>query len=123
MKERDGLRKLVIFDLSTKQLRSHYPKADWRGAYKDIKKHMKDNGFEWQEGSSYISKEAMSWIELADVLNSLAVSQPWMQIAMRDCVSSDIDELYSKTYIFKSGSKNIAELHRAKKQIEDEDEI
>ena len=123
MKERDGLRKLVIFDLSTKQLQSHYPKADWRGAYKDIKKHMKDNGFEWQEGSSYISKEVMSWITITDVLSSMASTQPWLKYAMRDCVVADIDVLYNQTHIFKSDGVDMTKVESIKKQIEDEDEI
>ncbi len=34
-------RKQVTFDLDIKALQTYYPKANWRNAYEDIKRHMK----------------------------------------------------------------------------------
>ncbi len=34
-------KKQITFDLDTKALQTYYPKANWRNAYEDIKRHMK----------------------------------------------------------------------------------
>ena len=54
-------RKQVSFDLDTKALEEYYPDKNWRKAYDVIKKYMILNGFIWQQGSSYISKDTISY--------------------------------------------------------------
>jgi virulence-associated protein VapD len=53
-------RKQVAFDLDSNALKAYYPSEHWQSAYEKIKQHMLKAGFEWQQGSVYISKAAMT---------------------------------------------------------------
>lgn len=59
----DNSRKQIAFDLDTKALEKYYPAKSWNNAYEVIKKHMTNNGFEWLQGSVYVSKEPMGKLE------------------------------------------------------------
>ena len=62
-------RKQIAFDLDTASLKKYYPNKSWENAYNDIKRHMKNNGFEWQQGSVYVSKKSMESVSIAMVLS------------------------------------------------------
>jgi len=52
-------KKQISFDLDTKALEKYYPTDNWRNSYEKIKQFMLKNGFEWRQGSVYISKQPM----------------------------------------------------------------
>lgn len=52
--------KQISFDLDTKLLEVYYPKENWRNAYNDIKNFMRALDFSWQQGSVYISNNAIT---------------------------------------------------------------
>ncbi len=85
-------RKRISFDFDTKALQEYYPKTNWRNAYDDIKKHMKDNGFSWKQGSGYISDKGMSLTIVADIINSFVEKNPWVNVCMRDWDISNENE-------------------------------
>lgn len=64
-------RKQVTFDLDTKILEKYYPTKSWQNAYEVIKKHMINNGFEWLQGSVYITKNPVSQTRVSIVLKDL----------------------------------------------------
>lgn len=62
--ERDRYRKQLTFDIDTKTLEIYYPKANWRHGYDDIRGFLKREGFEWCEGTVYVSKKPLESYEV-----------------------------------------------------------
>lgn len=96
----DKHRKQIAFDLDTKMLEIYYPTANWRKAYDDIKHHMVNNGFDWIQGSVYVSKEKMSSSDVTIMLKALRNKNPWLNKCMRDCRETNIGRSHSKNSIF-----------------------
>lgn len=93
-------RKQITFDLDTKALQTYYPKANWHNAYEDIKKHMKNNGFSWQQGSVYVSNQGMTSFDVTSILGELVKKNPWLNVCMRDCRETNIGKEHSKNILF-----------------------
>lgn len=94
------VRKQITFDLDTKALQEYYPKENWRDAYKVIKKYMRDNGFEWQQGSVYVSKNEISTRKVSQILRKMAQHNSWLHKCMRDCKVSNVSREYSQNHLF-----------------------
>lgn len=82
--------KMINFDLDTKELEKYYPTDNWRNAYYDIKAFMKENGFEWQQGSSYVSKERLDYTEVKDLIKDLVEENPYLNKCIRDCRMTNV---------------------------------
>ncbi len=93
-------RKQITFDLDTKILEKYYPAKSWQNAYEVIKKHMINNGFEWLQGSVYITKNPVSQTRVSIVLKDLVKKNPWLNLCMRDCRETNIGKEHSKNHIF-----------------------
>ena len=93
-------KKQVAFDLDTKQLEIYYPKKHWQSAYDDIKKFMNKNGFEWRQGSVYVSKEIIAFYKVSETLLKLSESFPWLNKCMRDCAVTNIGKRHSQNDLF-----------------------
>ena len=93
-------RKQIAFDLDTKALEKYYPTQHWRNAYEDIKQHMKNYGFYWQQGSVYISKMQMKDSFAKATVTDLATANPWLNICMRDCTVANIEREYDLNSLF-----------------------
>lgn len=52
-------RKQVAFDLDTDALKTYYPSESWNNAYDVIRRHMTNNGFNWLQGSVYVSQNQL----------------------------------------------------------------
>ena len=93
-------RKQITFDLDTKALQKYYPSDSWRNAYEVIKRHMKQNGFAWLQGSSYASEKPMSHVRVQNILNDLIKKNPWLNKCMRDCRESNIGKEHNLNFMF-----------------------
>lgn len=93
-------RKQISFDLETSKLKKYYPKERWQSAYYDIRRFMQKNGFEWQQGSVYISEERLSVQSTSKILGTLVDENPWLNVCMRDCVVTNIGRSHSQNYLF-----------------------
>ena len=93
-------RKQIAFDLDTKELERYYPRSHWRSAYKDIKSFMKDNRFEWEQGSVYISKGPMNPLQINALTHKMIAAYPWLNICMRDCVVTNVGQSHELSYLF-----------------------
>lgn len=58
------------------------------------------SGFIWLQGSLYISKKPITSTEVTDILDDLVVSNPWLNLCMRDCREANIGREHSKNHIF-----------------------
>ncbi|MBW9213194.1 hypothetical protein [Bulleidia sp. zg-1006] len=77
-------RKQIAFDLDTELLDSYYPSKSWRNAYSDIKRYMEENGFEWNQGSVYISKKSITNREAIEIFQDLLNEYDWLNLANRE---------------------------------------
>ena len=93
-------RKQVTFDLDTKAAEKYYPTDSWRGAYNVIRRHMQKNGFQWLQGSVYVSKMPITSAEVTNILDELLEKNPWLNLCMRDCRESNIGREHSKNHLF-----------------------
>ena len=93
-------KKQIAFDLDTKMLEKYYPTDNWRKAYDDIKEHMQNNGFIWQQGSVYTSLKAMKSVEVSAILMDLIQKNPWLNKCMRDCRETNIGRSHDKNRLF-----------------------
>lgn len=93
-------KKELIFDLDTKMLKIYYPNENWRNAYNDIRKHMISNGFDWIQGSAYISRRQMTSLQIQKLLQDLLQANQWLHSCMRDCKETNVIGSFDRTYLF-----------------------
>lgn len=93
-------RKQIAFDLDTNAMRQVYPTDSWRNGYDDIKKFMQMAGFEWRQGSVYISARPMAKKEVDALMGTLSRLYPWLNGCMRDCTVTNIGKEFSLNHIF-----------------------
>lgn len=112
--------KQIVFDLDTKMLEKYYPRDNWRKAYDDIKEHMLLNGFEWQQGSVYVSRKKLSTYDITIILTYMVVRCPWLNKCMRDCRETDIGNSHDKSYIFNTDEDipTREDMHRTQQEPE-----
>ena len=84
-------RKQIVFDLDTNALQRYYPTENWRNAYEIIKRHMRVNDFEWQQGSVYVSEKPLPAREVSQIIKILVKDNPWINTCMRDCTVTSIE--------------------------------
>lgn len=75
--------KALNFDLATKQLKEHYPGANYRQAYDDLRRFFNRHHFSHRQGSGYISDDKLSTADIYDLMDELSRQYPWLGI----CVS------------------------------------
>lgn len=56
--------KALNFDLDTHQLKAHYPGANYRQAYDDLRRFFKRHQFSHRQGSGYISDTKLSTADI-----------------------------------------------------------
>lgn len=70
--------KAINFDLSTHQLEEHYPGANYRQAYDDLKRFFRCHDFSHRQGSGYISDEKLSTADIYDLMDDLSQQYQWI---------------------------------------------
>ncbi len=94
----DNIRKQIAFDLDTKMLKVYYPKKSWTNAYEDIRNHMINNGFEWQQYSVYVSKEPMLHTQVDIIIGEMYDKHIWLNKCVRDIEETDLPSTHSLNY-------------------------
>lgn len=97
---KDNHRKQVAFDLDTNELKRYYPTDNWRKSYEDIKKHMIKFGFEWQQGSVYVSQYGVEGKEVYKIIEKFVNTNEWINKCMRDCKITSIGKDNNLNYLF-----------------------
>ena len=98
-------RKQVAFDLDTDALKTYYPSENWNNAYDVIRRHMTNNGFNWLQGSVYVSQKPITSAEVTNILDDLVAKNPWLNVCMRDCRETNIGREHDKNHIFDKNAK------------------
>ena len=96
-----GNRRVVSFDLDTKAMEEYYPNPlCWRNGYDDIRRFITDNGFEWKQGSVYISKQPIEDYMVNIIISEMVRKHPWLNCCMRDCILASIGRQRSLNDLF-----------------------
>ena len=74
--------KALNFDMDTHQLKAHYPGANYRQAYDDLRRFFKRHGFSHRQGSGYLSDQRLGTADIFDLMDELGRQFPWAA----DCV-------------------------------------
>lgn len=74
--------KALNFDMDTHQLKVHYPGANYRQAYDDLRRFFKRHGFFHRQGSGYLSDQRLGTADIFDLMDELGRQFPWAA----DCV-------------------------------------
>ena len=61
--------------------------------YSDIKKHMLDNKFMWQQGSTYISSDKLYLYELNEIIDELFNKHKYLTEYVRDMTNGIIKDI------------------------------
>lgn len=74
--------KALNFDLDTHQLQEHYPGANYRQAYDDLRRFFKRHHFSHRQGSGYISDEKLTTADIYDLMDDLSQQLPWIGLCV-----------------------------------------
>jgi virulence-associated protein VapD len=81
----------IAFDLDKAACERHYPGADWRSAYADIRRVLEEHEFWGQQGSVYYSKHSRS-VRVWQAITELQRRHPWFRLVVRDVRMLRIEE-------------------------------
>ncbi len=71
------------FDLEKEKLKQYYPKKNYRQAYSDIKKFLKENGFVHRQWSGYRSKEMLTNYQVYKLMEKMKEEFAWLPLCAR----------------------------------------
>lgn len=82
----------VVFDLDTSCLEDNYGSTSSNNAYKDIKKFMTSNNFEWKQGSVYFGNDKIDAVSCVLLIQKLAKQYTWFSTCVKDIRMLRIEE-------------------------------
>lgn len=88
------MRKAINFDLSTKALKKYYPSKHYRGAYRDIRRFMLNNGFKHRQWSGYVSTQSITNYEISKIIAEMNNDFPWLKKCVNRFDVTDIGKQY-----------------------------
>ena len=82
----------ITFDLDTTVLERAYPNSNWRNAYEDIARELRQYGFERQQGSVYFGNRGVDAVRCTLATQALSKRYSWFVKAVRDIRMLRIEE-------------------------------
>ncbi len=82
----------IVFDLDTQTLEATYGAPSWRSAYADVRKALKDFGFDWQQGSTYFGNDDVDAITCVLAVQDMTSKFGWFGPSVRDIRMLRIEE-------------------------------
>lgn len=114
MSDKNKHRKQIAFDLDQAALKEYYPKPKftidpfyYKKAYKDIKRFMRKNGFEWAQFSVYESKERLTRVDVIALTNRMNKAMPWLSKCINRLTTANIDSRQHDLTGYIKGNANI----------------
>ncbi len=94
--------KALNFDLDTHQLQKHYPGANYRQAYDDLRRFFKKHQFSHRQGSGYISKDKLATADIYDLMDDLSQQLPWIGVCVSKIDVTNVGRQHDLTELLKS---------------------
>lgn len=93
--------KALNFDLDTHQLQEHYPGANYRQAYDDLRRFFKWHHFSHRQGSGYISDEKLTTADIYDLMDDLSQQLPWIGLCVNKIDVTNVGRQHDLTELLK----------------------
>lgn len=87
--------KALYFDIHVQALKDFYPKKNYLGAYKDIKRYLLKHDFTHEQWSGYHSTKKMTDLEIFDLVQEMAVQMPWFSKCINHFAVTNIGTNYN----------------------------
>ena len=94
--------KAINFDLDTNQMKGFF--ADYTKGYFKIRKAFTQNGFEHEQGSGYISKEKLKYVEVIDIIRTIVKAEPWFYLCCKKFLVTDIEAVNESRLIIENAA-------------------
>ena len=98
-----GSRKQIAFDLCQESLKQSYPQS-YTQAYYDIRRFMKDHGFEHRQSSVYVSLDRLTTLDVIRLMEQLAAEFPWLSRCVNEIDVADIGAQHSLKKVLENAS-------------------
>ncbi len=82
----------IAFDMNTIALQKLYPSENWRNAYDDIARELKQHGFTRQQQSLYFGNRGTTPVHCVLAAQALKHRYPWFSKSVRDLRMMRIEE-------------------------------
>lgn len=105
MGEEKKTRYSLNFDLDTKRLKEVYPLKNWRKAYDEICIYLGAKGFKHVQGSGYHSKDVLSKMEIAELVDELGKELSWLRESVRSLYATEIGKEFNFTKALQQGKE------------------
>ena len=93
--------KALNFDLDTHQLQEHYPGANYRQAYDDLRRFFKKHQFSHRQGSGYISEDKLTTADIYDLMDDLSQQFPWIGVCVSKIEVTNVGRQHDLTELLK----------------------
>ena len=87
-------RKYLIFDLDSKELKRLFGEKNYTYGYTLLRRALERNGFEWQQGSGYLSAKPISRPDMASFYRAMADEMPWLDSCSNAIHFADVHGFY-----------------------------
>ena len=97
-------KKLINFDLDTNKLKNVYSTAtghDYTNAYKELGSFFHKIGFDWRQGSSYVSKKSLTIADVTSIISLAKNNFFWLADCTKKIDVTDIGKQFDLTPLFK----------------------
>ena len=108
----DGSRKQITFDLCTDALKRHSPHQEpplnpqyYNQAYYDIRRFMKEHGFEHRQSSAYVSAGRLTTLDIVILMEWMAAELPWLGRCVNEIDVADIGAQHSLKKLLETASR------------------
>ena len=102
-----GSRKQIAFDLCQESLKRSYPQS-YTQAYYDIRRFMKDHGFEHRQSSVYVSQNRLTTLDVVSLMEQLAAEFPWLSRCVNKIDVADIGAQHSLKKVLENASRPLS---------------
>lgn len=98
----DKKRRSIAFDLKRSELIRDFGQSGMAMRYQRLAKALQDNGFERQQQSTFISKEALSYTELRKKIKNIIDSNKWVLDYKHGIVYFDTPKQFDAVKVYES---------------------
>ena len=102
-----GSRKQIAFDLCQESLKQSYPQS-YTQAYYDIRRFMKNHGFEHRQSSVYVSLDRLTTLDVVSLMEQLAAEFPWLSRCVNEIDVADIGAQHRLKKVLENASRPLS---------------
>ena len=102
-----GSKKQIAFDLCQESLKKYYP-LSYTQAYYEIRRFMKNHGFEHRQSSVYVSLQKLTTLDVVDLMEQMATELPWLSRCVNEIDAANIGVQHSLKKVLENASRPLS---------------